>query len=434
MKEFREALPLLFTFGAVLVVSVLFFSFSKADAALLTDDFSADQETATGQLAAQLAKPASEEVINSGFPELEKNIDTTSFLDETPNISTLKIYEDVYFVASETIDVTGHFKSDVIVIGNNVTINGIVDGDLMAVGANVTINAPVDGDLRVGGNNVIINEDINRSLTVAAGKVTLKKGAVISRDAIIQAGDLTLNGVINGKLSGSIGNATINGTIGNDVYFQSVNNLIINETAKISGDVLYSSANHATIDPAAHINGTESYSPPLVEPKEQKSRFTVWFFLRKIISLLGYIMLGVVVLVVLKEKSLAVKKLMLSKAGICFAWGFGYVVIVPLIIAMLLFSLIGIPLSILGVLIFGTTVFLAKIYVGLAIGKIILPKQKNIYLSMVVGITIFYLITTILGSIPFPYNFIGTFVNALGIIWATGAIVLFLKSKYGSSK
>ena len=86
-----------------------------------------------------------------------------------------------------------------------------------------------------------------------------------------------------------------------------------------------------------------------MEPKEQTSRFTVWFFLRRILTLIGYILLGIVLVKLVEKRSVSIMKHMLDRVLVSMGLGFVYLVSVPVLLALMLFTFVGIPLSILGV-------------------------------------------------------------------------------------
>lgn len=352
--------------------------------------------------------------------------------DEPPTTkgSTLPEYTDTFTAAGETLELNGYFKNDVIVAGNNITITGLVEGDVIAVGGNIIINAPVEGDIRLAGGNITLKQSIKRNATLFGGRIIIEPDAIIERDVYVQAGDLSMEGTIQGKLSGGAGNVVIDGSINDDVYFKNVGSVRLRSNANIDGDLFYSSSEEAIIDPAATIKGQTIYSPPLVEPKDQTSKFTSWFWILKITGLLGAWLLGVVILKIFERRSALVVKNMLAEVGRSFMWGGIYLFTVPAVLAILLFTLIGIPLSIFGILLFGVSLYLAKIYVGTAVGKLLLPRSTSLVSPMILGVSLVYIITESLGALPFPWFFLGTGITFIGIIWATGGIVLYLRDRF----
>lgn len=429
MKRIKQTLPLLSTFSALLVIGVLFFAFTGVDAALQVEDVVDVIEPPVTK-----DQPAPDEVdftVLAPDSESEDNKIAAEILDSG---MALPEYEDTFFAAGETIELNGYFKNDVIVAGNNITITGLVDGDVIAAGANITINAPIYGDVRLAAGNITIKETIDRNATLFGGRVIIEEGAEVKRDVYVQAGDILHEGSIGGKLSGSAGTLTMNGKVGDDVYLKNVGSLRLRSKTDITGDLIYSSSEQVTQDENVKIGGEISYSPPLVEPKEQTSKFTAWFWTRKIAGLIGLWLLGLVILKLLARRSTSVVKNMLAHIGRSMFWGMIYIFTIPAILTLLLVTLIGIPLSIFGLLIFGVSLYLAKIYIGTALGKLILPQSKTLYLPMILGVSIFYVITESLGMLSFPYFFIGTFVSALGIIWAAGGIVLNFREKMNSNK
>lgn len=360
-------------------------------------------------------------------------VETTTLEASTTGV-VLPEYKDTYTAAGETLELNGYFRNDVIVAGNNVTITGLVEGDVIAAGGNIIINAPVEGDIRIAGGNITLKQNIKRNASLFGGRIVIEPDATIERDTYIQAGDITIDGSVLGKLSGGAGNVVINGTIGDDVYFKNVGTVRVRSEAVISGDLYYSSSEEAVIDPTATIKGETVYTPPLVEPKEQTSRFTAWFWILKVSGLFGAWLLGYVVLKIFERRSALIVKHMLAEVGRSFVWGAVYVFTVPAVLAVLLFTLIGIPLSIFGILLFGLSLYLAKIYVGTAVGKLLLPRSTSMLTPMLLGVGLVYIVTETLGSLAFPWFFLGTAITFIGIVWATGGIVLYLRDRFHTNR
>jgi hypothetical protein len=110
---------------------------------------------------------------------------------------------------------------------------------------------------------------------------------------------------------------------------------------------------------------------------------------------------------------------MLDRPWLNMGWGFIALIVTPIGAIIIAITLIGIPLSLLSLFIYFVAIYLSNPIVGTALGMKILQRLLkregvNLYLSMVVGIIIFY----ILQNIPI----LGLMISLLGVCWALGGI------------
>ncbi|MBI2415233.1 MAG: hypothetical protein HYV33_01055 [Candidatus Kerfeldbacteria bacterium] len=346
LKDFRETLPLVFTFSAVLVVGILFFSFIRVDAAWLSPTTETTEDEA---------------------PE--------------PTLEQLPVHPETFIMANNDITVEEHFQNDVIVAGQNITINGIVDGDVIAIGATITINAIVHGNVRAAGGNITITNNVDRNVTLFAGTVLITPAALIGKDLFVSGGEVIFAGAVNGSLRGEIGNFTLNGYVGQDVDVQ-------------------------------------------VEATDWRHQFNFWLIGVKIIGWLGLLLVGVVLVKLFARRTAAIVQQMLAQPWRSLVWGMAYVLVVPLGLLVLLLTLIGLPLSLIGVVLFGITLYVAKIYVGTAVGQLLLMNKKNLLWPMLLGVTLYYAATQLFSVLPSPFVVIGSIIQLGLILWAVGSAVV----------
>jgi len=128
---------------------------------------------------------------------------------------------------------------------------------------------------------------------------------------------------------------------------------------------------------------------------------------------------GLILILLANRHTHAAADFILSKPLMCIGIGFIGVCIAPVAIAVLLITIVGIPLSIM--LLFALTVFfyLAKVYVSIAVGRMVfklLGRQIKIGWALLLGLVI----VTILFTVP-----VLGWVCYFGVVfWGIGAIVL----------
>ena len=108
-------------------------------------------------------------------------------------------------------------------------------------------------------------------------------------------------------------------------------------------------------------------------------------------------------------------------------WGFIALVATPVVIVFLMLTIIGFPLAIILAMIYGISLYIAKVFVGIVLGTYIFGAIKgreniaeiSLLWIMVVGVIVLWLIS----GIPV----LGWFIHFIAVIWGLGLIVKMKK-------
>ncbi|MFH1187498.1 MAG: hypothetical protein V1688_01395, partial [bacterium] len=171
------------------------------------------------------------------------------------------------------------------------------------------------------------------------------------------------------------------------------------------------------------------------EQAAQKSKQRFWVFgFGIIISIFSALIIGLIIVSLFKEQALKITKKMTEHPFSSFAWGFVYLIIIPIISFIFLIFIVTIPLTVLMMIFYGIALYLTNIFVAILLGSKILkfskkPENKEVVQAgegeakteksalmktMIVGVIVYVLII----NIPV----IGWSVRILAAIWALGAI------------
>lgn len=324
--------------------------------------------------------------------------------------------EKTSFLSGKNIRVDGDINATAFITGGNVEINGNVDGDLFAAGQNITINGNISGSLFTASQNIIINGVVENNIYLAgailkvnsktegsaflAGQnIFIEDGAIIEKDAFVGGSNVNQSGIIIGDLSSSSQSLFVGG--------------------KVGGDLIYSSQNKADFSNDSEILGKTNWKKtdyePELESSPTKKAFTsfsiykiffsvltllaVWFF-TKLISPTIWDNLG-------KNISIAPLK--------TIGFGFSTLLLTPIIIIILLFTVVGIPLSFILLLSYIILIYISKIIVASLIG-IWFQEKYNLSKGQKVGIFLLSLIMlSLLKGIPIFGWIISLSIASLGI-------------------
>ena len=285
-------------------------------------------------------------------------------------------------------------NEDLEAFGGDIVVRGTVNGDLSAVGGNVRIEGEVTGDVNAFAGNVWIAGPVGGNVEAAAGNVYVQPDAEIAGDLEAAAGNVVVAGSVGGNAELAGGTVTLA------------------ETATIDGNVEYAVGEDGQFtNRGATVGGTitrveDVEAGPLEGPQAPGWVFGIYGFL---VNLL----LGAILLLLLPGFSAAVADRIatdpLRTAGI----GLLTLVAVPILLVLLVITIVGIPLALVGALLFGLLVWVALVYGRFAVGVWLLSlvDAENRWLSLVVGL----LVLGLASRIPWVGGLIDFVVLLLGL-------------------
>ena len=324
-----------------------------------------------------------------------------------PTIVTLsksQVVNDTYFAAGDQVKVSGTVNGDAYVAGGQVNVDGIINGDLLIAGGEVNITGRIMGDIRAAGGQITINSPINGGITAMGGTVTIGKGAHIGKGLVGAAGQYNIMGAIDKSVFVGGGQVTLTNSIGGNVL-AGVGQLVIEPSAIIDGNLTYYSDGEAVIQPGSTIAGKIDYHPQPKYQKEMKQKaaetnvvlswagIMLKFYNIIVLSVIGAAFIAFAPRFMRKTAETVGHQTMLS-AGI----GLSILIGVPIIAIILPFTIIGIPMSIILLMIYGLYIYLIDIFVASWLGCVIFTpfgiKPKK-YVAFLVGMLAIWLLTII---------------------------------------
>ena len=331
-----------------------------------------------------------------------------------------RVTDDLYLSAG-TVTIAGTVERDALIAAGQAEITGTIDGSVVLMAGRAEIPGTVGGSLRIAGGTVEISGGVGGDLLVLGGRVTIPSGASIGGDLIVAGGVVDLRGAVAGDVRGIAISTTTGGTIGGDVMVES-SRFSVPDSARIAGDVRYLTGADPTISSAARISGTTERVGQV--PWESSASGTARPFgplLRTVWALIA----GVVVVVIAPRLADAIGR---NGRAVLRAIGVGLLalIVVPIVAVVLIASTIGIPI---GFILAGALVallYLTQVFVGLAIGRFILPDRWNDgsrgfhLLAMTIGV----IILAALNFIPLP--FASAVIAAVVTMWGLGAAVMVM--------
>ena len=336
---------------------------------------------------------------------------------DTITVASGDVVDDDLYVGAGTVTIDGTINGDLWAAGSKIIVNGIVTGSVMAVGQTIDISGDVGHAVRVAGTTISIRGNVDGDLMVAGGDVNIASTAEVKGDVPLGAGNVRIDGLIEGDIKGGGGEVTISNGVEGDVELK-VESLTILSTADIGGDLSYTSEDKADIRSGAQIGGVTTHKLPSV--KEEPSipfPLTLFSGIVKIIGFLMALITGLVIILIAPRRLTSIAEAIRSRPGPSAGWGAIILFLTPIAAIIVCLTIVGIPVGLIALALWGIAIYLAQIPVGLLIGRLILGRFRAVEgkAIMVGALALGLLILKLLGLIPYAGFFIGLAIAIFGL-------------------
>jgi cytoskeletal protein CcmA (bactofilin family) len=323
---------------------------------------------------------------------------------------------------------------DFLAAGGSVVIDQPVKGDVTIAGGSVSVRAPVGDDVRVAGGDVTIESNITGELFAAGGNIALGKGSRIANAATLYAGNVTVDGKIDGPLKVGAQRVTINGEVNGDVrlYAEKVE---LGPTARIVGTLQYPASADLKRSEGAAVSGAITRVMPDVAAREGNSATREWhrgmrnaspMWAGSVFTFLALLACAAVLLLVFPTFSDQAARSVQNSPGQAAALGFASLLLVPMLAGMLFITILGIPLGMALLMLYP-----ALLLVGYLVGvryiarraEVAVRKETSGSFAISIG---FFALALLLMMLIARLPFIGPLALIVITIIGTGACILEL--------
>ena len=323
------------------------------------------------------------------------------------------VREDQYVTAVSSI-VEGTIEGDLTVFSGSVTISGTVAGNLTTFSSGtvtITGTGSVGGSLQGVAAALTVEGDVGDDVFFTAGSVVIEEIGSIGRDVIVFGGSARVEGQVGRDVRGRTVRLAVDGTVNRDVDV-ATNILTVGPGAMIGGDILYRSGSEAEIAPTAQIGGTVTRLPA-----QGNFIYGVILTLANVVGFLGFVVAGLLALWILRGVGSRAVGSVIRRPIRSLLVGIAVVVVVPLVIAVLAITLVGIPVSIVLVAFAVVGFIIGPVPAVTALGNRILFTRGGLFGAFLVGAVLWRL-----GIWLIP--FVGGVIYVLGLVWGIGGWVL----------
>ncbi|MDH4264747.1 MAG: polymer-forming cytoskeletal protein [Deltaproteobacteria bacterium] len=276
-----------------------------------------------------------------------------------------------FIMAGADLEAAGEVKGDLTALGADVSHFGEVQGELKALGANVTLAGRYHQKVRAAAANLTLSGTFEGHVVAAAAKITLTPTAVIKGDFLYRCAVME-----RGEGSKILGKFARKEFRAQDAWVQ----------------------------------------------KGKKAFLSLWIFFW-VLSLPALILVGSLLHYFFPGYSEAVVAAVSDSPWKNIGVGLVFLVVVPFGVVLSLITLVGIPAGIIAGLLYGTALYISRIFVGVWMGRKVLGYfKKNLATAFFWPLVCGTLLTTLLIWIPV----LGWFFRLFFLLIGLGAMWLVL--------
>lgn len=317
--------------------------------------------------------------------------------------------EDVY-VAASSATVEGRIEGDLVIATGSLDISGTVTGDvLVAARGRVDVSGTIEGSLRGIARSVDVTGTVGDDLAVGAVDLTL--GGTVQRDVIGLGAAARVEGSVGRDVLGRFFRLVVGGDVGRDVDV-TVRDVTLEPGAALGGDLVYQADRTAAIDEGALVDGQV-----IQLPTGSPFAVRVVLDLALILGFLGYLVGGVGLLWLLRGSATSAVEVVAQRPGLALGVGAGVAIGGPIVIAVLVATLVGIPLALVGVLLLLLMMLFGTVPVVTAVGQRLLGGRGGSYGGFLAAALVWRVAA-------FLVPLLGAVLFVIALVWGSGGWVV----------
>jgi hypothetical protein len=337
---------------------------------------------------------------------------------EQPSVASGVAVKDDLYLFGGNVSMSGDITGDLIAGGGSVLIGGNVTEDIAVGGGNVTILGDVGDDLRVGGGNIIVSGSVAGDVLAGGGQIQLA-GDRIGGDLAVGAGTLRLDSPVAGDAQIGGGDIYINASIAGNLEVQA-DKVTLGPEANVAGDFIYSSPRLAVIEDGAVIGGETSYTETKGK-RMSKSGMAAIFSVALLVKVLMTFVGALAFTLVFKRYFGALLQRAVQSPLAHMGLGIVFLIVTPILSLVLLITVLGIPLGMLGLIGFAGALIFASLAAPVVLGSVVdkwmfkRHEYRITWVTVLIGVALYVLV----GLIPF----IGWIAKFLVFLVTIGAVL-----------
>lgn len=285
------------------------------------------------------------------------------------------------FYANDKIKINEQQDYSVFAAGQEIDISSFIDGSTFVAGEDITITSSQD-IIFAAGEDIKIKDAYAKDVFVAGMELEITNSQI--RDLFAFAEDIEINSEISHNAYLGATKVVIDSKIMGNVYI-AAEEIIIKDGAEIMGTLEYPETAYIRISDDALIEKTKEFN--VNEPDMGTSiQVMITDFINSYLTIL---VTGIAFIILFRKQFDKLEKEELSFENVAKKVGLGFLLLIaaPIVALILMFSIVGVPLSFMLLALYIMLIYISIIPSGYFIAYKLLHKNiKNDYLLLAIGI------------------------------------------------
>lgn len=308
-----------------------------------------------------------------------------------------EILEDVY-AAAGTVSSGGSINGDLYAGGGTILVTGPVSADAVLGGGTITVTSAIGDDLRVGGGTIVVQGAVGGDVVAGGGQIHLA-GSRIGGDVLAGGGIVRIDVPVGQDVRIGGGEVYINAPVAGNVDIEA-EKITIGSEAIISGNLTYKSPNEAIIESGAQVRGETTYTPSSHRSGASVALgafVSVALFIKLLMMATGALFFGLL----FNRYSTSLVRHAFAKPLPELGRGLVAFIVLPVVSVLLLITLVGLPLGLLGLVSFTALTIFSCLMAPVLLGSFIYQWfKKGEYVVTWKSILVGVLAYCVIGFVP----------------------------------
>lgn len=309
----------------------------------------------------------------------------------------------------------GETVGDLELLAGSLVVRGTVDGDVSGVAGSVRVAAGgvVTGSVDLAAGAVDVDGTVQGDVDVAAGSVSVGPDGVVGGDLVVGAESLLLAGTVRGDVEAGVERVTVTETA------------VVDGTLRYDEDAAYTQADGATVAGGA-VAVANLGGGGFLDGLGDGLGAASWLFTAYWV--VATLLVGAVTLYAFPRFTGTVAGTVADRPLVSGGVGLLGLVGGPILAVALAITVVGLPASLLVLMLFGLAVFVGAVLAEYAVGSwlLSLADVENRYAALVVGVVV------VAGLAQLPV--VGWVLNLVVFLLGFGALLLALRASYRSAR
>lgn len=338
------------------------------------------------------------------------------------NLADEETLTEETWLSAQSVNLAGVVSNDLFAATQSANLSGRFFGDIwcISVADSIQASGTFYNGVRLASKTIQLAGTINGPVTAAGTTVKINQSARLMNGLLCLGDHAIIEGNITGPVRIFAQRATLGGKLNGNVSITAQEIVVLPGTV-INGDLTYTAPDDLVLPASVTLNGTLHKRLSVSTAKSLLKDNLTGHFLFGLAALVT----GLVFSAIFPGYTGTATHILKTSPGLCALTGFAALVMIPLTAFLMLFTVIGFPLSILLLLFYLILLYLAKIIVGLWIGSLILRRngfeKRRMGGPLALGLLVLYSMT-IFTATSYP-------ITLLIIILGLGTLVLSLFKK-----